>query len=53
MRVVANGPAWATLGAGIAVVVLVLAILLMAGVIPLNPIFVGGLIAALAVARLT
>lgn len=43
----------AGLGAIIAVVVLIFAVLIMAGVIQPSPVWVGGLIAALAVARLT
>lgn len=41
------------LGAIIAVVVLIFAVLIMAGVIQPSPVWIGGLIAALAVARLT
>jgi hypothetical protein len=52
MRVVANGPAWATIGAIIAIIVLILAIIGIVGAIPNTPVVVFGLIAALAVARL-
>lgn len=48
-----TGPSWATIGAVIAVIVLILAIIGMAGILPLSATVVFGLLAALAVARLT
>lgn len=52
MRVTQVGNQVITIGWLIAVLVLILAILVMLSVIPVNPVVVGGLIAALAVARL-
>ena len=50
--VISGAPAWATVGAVIAVIILLLAILGLVGVLPMSATVVFGLIAGLAVARL-
>ena len=50
---ITGAPPWATLGAAIALVVLILAILGVVGVLPQTTLIVFGLIALLAIARLT
>lgn len=52
MRVVNVGSYPLTLGGLIAVVVLIIAILMLVGVVPLSQVVVGAMFAALAVARL-
>lgn len=53
MRVTTVGNYAVTIGFIVAIIVLLFALLGMASVIPFNPVWVFGLIAALAVARLT
>ena len=53
MRVATVGAYPLTIGSLIAIVVLIVAILIMLGVAPVNPVVVGAMFAALAVARLT
>ena len=50
---ITGAPPWATIGALIAVVVLILAVLGIVGVLPMSATVVFGLIAALGIARLT
>lgn len=52
MRVSQTGPAWVTIGAILAIIVLLLCVLGIVGVLPLSSAVVFGLIGALAVARL-
>jgi len=53
MQVIQGGPAWATLGALVAVAVALLAVLGLVGVLPFTPVVIFALVLALAVARLT
>jgi hypothetical protein len=53
MRVTTVGNYAVTIGFIVAILVLLFAVLGMAGVIPMTPVWVFGLVAALAVARLT
>lgn len=50
--VIQGAPAWATIGAVIAVIVLLLCILGLVGVLPMSATVVFGLMASLAIARL-